>query len=239
MTATAAEPVEATWPSATFLKDAQRLRSELEKAIRLEKDLAQRVASIQDQSFQKALPAAMLAGGPDALRKLYALRDAAGLSVNDRRAELRQFLAASRAEFFASRERAQEHLHAVIAEQFARAQKNAAELLAIFGGFLGAGAEAEREEKSIRAWNRVILKFNRVIPSANIDAIPAAVAIAAEESIRSRALGMLLQDKGIRTLCREFFAHEAQQRERATAFEEAKIDERERTASPVSMVEPF
>lgn len=234
-----AEPAELTWPSPDFLQTAVRKQREIDTAVRIEKDLAQRVASIQDQSFQKALPAALLVGGSDALKKLYAERDAATLAVNDKRAELLNFLNASRAGFFAARKRAQEQLHAVIAEQFAHAQKNATELLSILGGLLGTVVEAEREEKSIRMWNRAAKKFNRGIPAVNVNGIPGAVGIDAGESIRSIVHGMLLRDQGIRTLCREFFAREEERRARTAAFEEAKIDEAERLANPAAVVEPF
>lgn len=237
--AAVAEPTRETWPAPDFLNTTARLRHELESAIRHEKDLAQRVASIQDAAFKKALPAAMLAGGPDKLETLSNEQAAAMVAVNQKREDLRRFLTASRGGFFALRNRASEQLRAEISERFARAQEAAAEVCVAVRGFLGADVEAKREEKLIRQWNREVKKFNRSIPATNVNAIPGVAGIDPSESIRSHIIGMLLGDPNIRMLCPDFLAHEAQQRDRAVALEEARLDQAEATANPVSLVEPF
>lgn len=237
--AAVAEPAELTWPSPDFLQTAVRKQREIDTAVRIEKDLAQRVASIQDAAFAKGLPVYVIAGGEAEFKKLCDEQGAAALAANNKREELRNFLNSSRAGFFATRERAQEQLHAAIAEQFARAQKLAEELCELLTGSLGVESECERQEVLIRAWNRLVKKYSRTIPSTNVNAIPGVAGIDPAESLRSIVVGMLLSDPNVRELCRGILAREEERRARTVAFEEVRLDEAERLANPASLAEPF
>lgn len=228
-----------TWPAADFVNTAQRLRYELEVAIRRENELAQRIDNIQNAAFAKALPVTLVAGGKDELKKLSDERNAAILGVNQKREALRQYLNVERAKFFAVKERAFEHLRTGVSERFARAQAAATELCAALSDLLGTEAECARQERLIREWNRTTKKFNRSIPSVNINGIPSVAGIGPGESLRSHIEGMLIQDSSIRELCRNILSREAQRREQAVALEEARIDQAEAIANPASLVEPF
>lgn len=235
----AAETAEQAWPTTDFLVTACALRRELEAAARCASDCSSRVANIEKAAFDKALPAAMLAGGADKLAKLGAEQDAANLAVTQKRAALRLFLETERAKFFSLRAQELEHLRAGMSERFARAQKAAAELCAALVDLLGTEAECARQEKLIGEWNRAVKTFNRTIPTVNPSAIPGGIGIASGESIRTQVEGMLLADKNVRQLCRDFLTAKAQQRERAAELEEAKIAQAEVQANPISVVEPF
>ena len=222
-TATAANEVAVTWPAPDFLNAAQRLRTELEAAVRLEHSLTQRVANIQNQAFAKGLPAAVIAGGEDVLRKIAAEQDAAQAAVNDKRTALREFLASERQRFFALREEAATRLRQNISEQFSSAQRAAKELRTALDGVLGAKDEAEVEERMIREWNRTVKKFNSSIPSLNVSAIPSAGGIGTSESLRGSIAEMILRDPSLRELCRGIIVAEAERRQRAWAAEDARL----------------
>ncbi|MGB7024869.1 MAG: hypothetical protein WBD73_13805 [Candidatus Acidiferrales bacterium] len=230
---TATQEVATTWPVPDFLNRANRLRNELEAAIRVEQQKAQQVAGVQDTAFAKGLPTALVAGGAEKLQKLSDEKDAASLAVNQKREALRHFLNSERAGFFSLRDRAHERIRTEIAENFARMQMAATEICARLENLLGAAAEAEREEKLIRFWNREAQRFNRTIPAVNVNAITSAARIDLGESIRARIEGLLLQDKNTRELCREPLSREAQRRERAAATEEAREAQKEAYANPL------
>lgn len=237
--ATVTEPARETWPSPDFLNKAQRLRYDLEAAIRDEQQLTQRVTDIQNRAFNTGIPVAVIVGGADKLSKLAAEQEAASEAVNQKRAELRDFLNSSRAGFFSLREESHESLRPGISEKFARVRECAAEVLAELRGLLGAEAEAVREEKTIRQWNREVRKFNRTIPAINSAAIPAAAAIGTEESIRALVVSFLMQDQNIRELCRDYLSREGEKRERAAANEEARFLQAEVNANPFLLDKPF
>lgn len=237
--AAVAESAERTWPAPDFLNRAQRLRYELEAAIRVEQPLAQRIAEIQNAAFAKGLPVAVVAGGTDELEKLSDKQVAADLAVSEKRKELRSFLNTERAGFFSLREQAHESLRPEISERFVRVQKAAAELRAALVDLLGAEAESLREEKLIREWNRAVRKFNQTIPAVNVNAIPSATGIDPGESIRSLVEGIIRQDNNIRELCRDFLSREAERREMAAANEEARIAQKEADTNPILHEKPF
>jgi hypothetical protein len=216
------EVAERTWPAPDFLNAAQRLRAELEAAIRLEQSLTQRVADIQNKAFARGLPTALIAGGAEKLSTLANEQNAASLAVNGKRVALRHFLDSARTAFFAERNRAQEQLRAEIAENFACMQKAATEIRSRLENVLGAAPEAEREERLIHEWNRQVDRFNGQIPTTNTNGITRAARIELGESLRARVEQMILQDAGLRELCRGIIADKAERRERAWAAEEAR-----------------
>jgi len=227
-TASAVNEVATTWAAtvADFLIRAQRLRGEVESAGRVAQQKAQRVADIQDKAFARGLPNFVIAGGADAMKKFSAEQDAAELAVNEAREALRRFLNSTPAGFFAERDREYDGLRPEISEDIACLQKAAAEISARLEKLLGAGragAEASRQEGIIRRFNREVEKFNKSIPSANVNHIPRAMGISPSESIRARIEGQLLQDRNIRELCMGILACEAERRARAAAAEEARI----------------
>ena len=235
-----AESAESTWAAtvADFLIRAQRLRGEVEAAVRVAQQKSQRVADIQNKAFARGLPTSVIAGGADAMKKFSDEQDAAELAVNEAREALRRFLNSAPAGFYAERDRGYERLRPEISEDIACIQKAAAEILARLENLLGAGragAEASRQEGIIRRFNREVEKFNKSIPSVNVNAIPNARGIGIGESIRSRVEAMILQDKNSRELCGGILAREAERRARAVAVEEARIANNEALRNPTSI----
>jgi len=241
---TATQEVATTWAATVtdFLIRAQRLRGELEAAVRVAQQKTQRMADVQNKAFARALSTAIVAGGPAELKKFSDEQDAAEFTVNEKREALRHFLNSAPAGFFAERDREYEGLRPEISEDIACIQKAATEIFARLENLLGAGragAEVSRQEGIIRRFNREVEKFNKSIPSVNVNAIPRAAGIGLGESVRTRIEKQLLQDKNIRELCMGILSREAERRARAAATEEARIANNEALANPFLLDRTF
>ena len=212
--------VEQPWPRSDFEKQFQRLRGELESAVRVEKSKAQEIAGLQDLSFTRGIPASVLAGGQDKLEKLAHEQDAAKLAVQKQRAELRAFVDTERARFFTLKNDARRRLNPEITAQFARAQAAAGDLTALLREWLGTKNEIALEETQISVWNKIARNLNRLIPAENVNNVPAVGLIDLGESLRSSVAGMLVADRDLRDLVRFFLARDADARQRAAAHSE-------------------
>jgi len=214
-----AQATEIPWPRPDFERQVQRLRAELWTAIRLEKQKSDEIAALENQSFSRSLPIAALAG-PGKLEKLAREKDAATLSAHQARVALRQFIDGERGRFGELKNEAHRRLQAEISEKFARAQAAGAVLLELLHGLLGGKAEAETEEEQIRKWNRGVRNLNRTIPAENINNIPTIPQIGTNESIRGNIESMILADRNLRELARDFLTRQDESRQRAEANRE-------------------
>ena len=215
-----APATESPWPRPDFEREFQRLRAELESAVRREKVIAEKIAGVQERAFRTSLPVSVLLGGKEEAQKLSDEQDAAQLVTQQARTALRKFLDDERGRFEELKREAHRCLQKEIAGNFARTQAAASELLTLLGEWLGAKDEIEAEENQIRDWNRAARNLNRLIPAENVIGVPVVRLIDSVASLRSTIAGMLLGDPDLRDLVRFFLARDADARQRVAAHSE-------------------
>lgn len=227
---------QATWPAPDFEAQVQRLRGELETAVRVEKDATLRVEQLQEKADARNLPLSMF---KDEVAKLNAEQSLAIIAVHEKRNEMRKLLEFERAKFFALKEEAALRLQPEITAKFLRAKQAAQELQAVLSTRLGAKSEIEFQERQIAAWNRLAKRINRAIPRVNAHVIPGVGYVSMDESLRGAIEQMFFKDAATRELCRGIIGAEGEKRQnaelRAGQLEKASESQRQ----PILNEPPF